>query len=124
MQQRDLKPGGNVRNDYTHSDDRRGVARFPAAVSGKSAACRIRTLVSTGRSADLYSHFPPPATTKTREFAVLMRNVTRAVSRFYSVRISDISRIPLFFFFFSFYFYKELHKATDLSQTLFQIFVY
>lgn len=54
MQRRDLKPDGNVRND---SDDRRGVARFPATVSGKSAACRIRTAVSTARSADLHSHF-------------------------------------------------------------------
>lgn len=47
------------------------------------------------RSADLYSHFPPPANTRMRESAEFMRSATRAVSGFCYVRVSEINKMLL-----------------------------
>lgn len=89
MQRRDLKLDGNVRNDYAHSDARRRV--LPRPFREKSAACRMQGHKHR-RSADLYSHFPPPANTRMRESAEFMRSATRAVSGFYQCELAKLTR--------------------------------
>jgi len=56
MQRRDLKPDGNVRNDYAHSGAP-GIALF----RGRNAKV---ALMSAAVTADLRLHFPPPAGAK------------------------------------------------------------